>query len=194
MTCLLIFMDFGINYCEQGIQWVNAISSLSFLIAATALYYSRKKNIRSVLVVLIALTGIGSFVWHVKSTAVTFFLDSVPIALFLVTYTYFLVRNRRFGIAFTGLFAAILVSVSLLRPADAFFKGAQPYVVALVFMAMLLGNRNIRNKLMLPLISFAAALVFRQVDSVLCTFFPVGTHFMWHILVAIAVYYAVKKL
>jgi hypothetical protein len=39
---------------------------------------------------------------------------------------------------------------------------------------------------------FVAALSFRTIDSNICAAFPTGTHFMWHVLAAAAVYLAMR--
>ena len=173
----------GISYC--GIQWLNVVSSIAFLIAAGALC----KNKSKILVLLLALTGIGSFLWHLVG-GITFFFDAIPIALFLIGYAYLLLRKKQWALVL----AALLLIVSVLRPLDSLLFGAQPYVIALIFIGIHLIDKNIRKRLMLPFILLAGAIMFRQIDPFVCAFFPPGTHFIWHILVAAAAYYAVKNL
>jgi hypothetical protein len=41
---------------------------------------------------------------------------------------------------------------------------------------------------------FVIALTFRTLDDAICPMFPVGTHFLWHLLNAVAIYYAARAL
>ena len=48
--------------------------------------------------------------------------------------------------------------------------------------------------LLVALAVFSLALVFRTVDSMICPYFQIGTHFLWHILNGVLVYLSVRAL
>ncbi len=42
--------------------------------------------------------------------------------------------------------------------------------------------------------AFMMALGFRAIDNAVCAAFPVGTHFLWHLLTALSLYLAMRAL
>jgi hypothetical protein len=41
---------------------------------------------------------------------------------------------------------------------------------------------------------YLAALFFRTIDNEVCTVLPIGTHFLWHILIGLVTYLAMRPL
>jgi hypothetical protein len=110
-----------IDYCErQGHGFwsepVNALTNIAFLLAAAAAFalWRRRRETDHpalALIVVTALVGVGSFIFHTVATRGAMLFDVVPIAVFI--YGYFLLALRRFfclgafvSTAITLLFAA----------------------------------------------------------------------------------------
>lgn len=208
-------------YCERGdasfwAEPLNAVSNGAFLIAAAAALWRERREgpdpAARALAALVAIVGIGSFLFHTFAVRWSLFADVIPIALFI--YAYFLLAMRRFFGLGTG--AAIVVTllfagVSLgLEPAlDAATgrstaaltngsSGYAPAVLALVGVGAGLLRRQTcalgaaRRQAGLALIAvagvFTLSLAFRTADMAHCARLPLGTHFVWHILNATVLY------
>jgi hypothetical protein len=106
-------------------------------------------------------------------------------------YGYLLLALRRFlelaaAPAFTVLigFFAASIAVSNFVPAG-FLNGSSEYLMplaALVVVGALAPIDNVRRWIVLAAILFAVSLVFRTIDRAVCGHFPLGTHFIWHVL------------
>ncbi len=117
----MAWRDPVIDYCERRDHgfWsepVNALTNIAFLLAAAAafaLWRRRRETDHAALalIVVTALVGVGSFIFHTVATRGAMLFDVVPIAVFI--YGYFLLALRRFfglgalaSMAITLLFAA----------------------------------------------------------------------------------------
>ena len=198
------------TYCERigsgpfG-EPLNALSNLAFVIAAV--YAARRVRtlpdpgygIR-LLPWLLFLVASGSMLYHTYRSPLTYLLDVLPLAAFLVFSVSLFLRKIRVnaaravlaGAAFLGIQVALLILV----PND-FLNGSTPYLVAFVFFPPMLSLTSRRYHDLvwnLALIAglFTLALVFRTVDLSLCPWLPMGTHFLWHLTAAAAAYYVVR--
>lgn len=203
-------MDYGAPidlYCERvgAAFWAepfNALSNIGFLVAALLLY-SRARAGRGVprdvalLALLIALVGLGSFVFHTVATVWAGWLDVLFIELYIYVYlARFLACAARwrwlpvlaaligfalFERALTGLFAPgslngsyrYLPALIALAAMAAYAWRARPAAGALLAAATLL---------------LCVSLVLRTVDMALCDINSFGTHFLWHLLNAAMLY------
>jgi hypothetical protein len=198
-------------YCERvgpGLlaEPLNAVSNVSFLLAAWAAWVLAKRTgtlsagVR-VLIVIAASVGIGSILWHTYPTALTLILDIVPILIFLIWYIWLYARNvigmrSRFAVASAaafvlGTFFVILYSHVL--------HGALVYVPGLM-VALVLGVFHATERMVARFTLLAAAgvymaaLFFRTIDNEVCPVLPIGTHFLWHILIGLVTYLAMRCL
>ena len=197
----MAWRDPVIDYCErQGHGFwsepVNALTNIAFLLAAAAafaLWRRRRETDHPVLalIVVTALVGVGSFIFHTVATRGAMLFDVVPIAVFI--YGYFLLALRRFFC----LGAFVSTAITLLFAAGSYFVentfhglhgsvGYLPALGAMICFAALLWPRTRRRQtaagLALAALVFAASLSFRTMDGDVCAGFPLGTHFLWHIL------------
>ncbi|HZD91371.1 MAG TPA: ceramidase domain-containing protein [Pseudolabrys sp.] len=192
-------------YCERTdpsfwAEPANALTNAAFLIAALVAYAQWRRAGRRdrpvlALIALTGIIGIGSFIFHTEATQGAELFDTVPIAVFI--YAYLLFAMRRFlglgAAAATALliaFAGGTVAEGALVPAGA-INGSHAYLPALA--ATLLTGFLARARPAGPLIlaaggTLAVSLVFRSLDMAVCPAFPLGTHFLWHILNAIVLY------
>lgn len=193
-------------YCEKitSLGWfepLNALSNFAFLIGAYYLYRfvkaSQIKNRLSVFLIgLMTALGLGSLAWHSYRTSLTMLLDELPIYIFFIVVLYFLVRKLTRNLVVTIFILVLLAIVYYLIfsyvPGATMFYGSFKYVFILVTLAILsiLISRKYGEEysFLPPLAIFAASIFFRIIDIPLCNQFPFGTHFVWHIANATAMY------
>jgi hypothetical protein len=198
-------------YCERvgpGLlaEPLNAITNASFLLAAWAAWVLARRvgalspGVR-VLVALDVSVGVGSILWHTFATSWALILDSVPILLFIVWYIWLYTRNvldANPPIAATSVVAFLAATVLALRYSYV-LHGALVYMPGLLVVLMLgvvhaREQRVERFTLLVAAGVYAAALFFRTIDQEVCAALPVGTHFLWHSLIGLVTYLAMRCL
>ncbi len=193
------------HYCERlgpgfWAEPFNALTNLGFLMAAAAIFVRQRRAGRTdkqflVLALLTASVGIGSFLFHTLANRWSLIADIVPIAV--VIYSFFFValtRLLRLSATVAGLLTATLLVLSpvLETVAKPLLGGSATYAPGLiatfgVAVAVPLAGRGSMPRLLVAAGSiFSAALVFRILDAPLCGSWSVGTHFIWHLLNAVA--------
>ncbi len=213
-------------YCERtsAAFWaepVNAVSNAAFLVAAGAAYLLwRRAGGRDgpalALIIVVAVVGIGSFLFHTFANRWSLLADVLPIMAFI--YGYFVLAMRRFlglgvaaALAVTGAFLAFNASFEgiwerALGPGAPTLNGSVGYLppaAALVAVGARLAarapsatypglDRLAARSLFLAAAVFALSLTFRTVDHASCAVIPVGTHFLWHSLNAVVLYLLVQ--
>ena len=214
-------MDWGAKifaYCERGLDpgfWaepLNAVSNVAFLIAAgVALQHWRRTTARSggkaelALIALVAVIGVGSFMFHTLATRWAAIADTAPIGVFMLAYLGYALRTfadqswSRTGAALV-LFAASLWAVGQIRCGSGTCLngslGYAPALAALLLLGAWLGVR--RHPAAGALITgggvFLVSLTFRTLDRTVCPATaltgggPLGTHFIWHLANATLLY------
>jgi len=198
-------------YCERvgpGLlaEPLNAVSNISFLLAAWAAWVLAKRTgalsagVRA-LIAIAASVGIGSILWHTYPTMLTLILDSVPILIFISWYIWLYARNvigmrSQFAVASV---AAFLAGTFLVIPYSDVLHGAFVYVPGLI-VTLVLGvfhatERRVARFILLAAAGvYLAALFFRTIDNEVCPVLPIGTHFLWHILIGLVTYLAMRSL
>lgn len=190
-------------YCERlGAHFwaepVNAVTNLAFILAGiwglTAIRARGRDGFAEALGWLTVLIGLGSFAFHTDATRLTIWADIIPIAVFVLAYTVFtferylgLPLGRAVGAtvgfyALTGL--AVWLLPTALHQATNGSTGYLPPLLALFFTGALLikrGHKAGAVNITAGLI-FIASATFRILDPVVCASFPLGTHFLWHVL------------
>jgi hypothetical protein len=191
-------------YCERtgASFWsepANALTNAAFLIAALAAFSSwRRAGGRDgpalALIAVVVAVGIGSFIFHTMATRGALLFDVIPIAVFI--YAYLLLALRRFlhlplaiSVVIVVAYIAGAEALSRLAPPRA-FNGSIDYLPALfALIAVALSARGpARRGLGLAAAVFAVSLTLRTVDFAVCDAFPLGTHFVWHMLNAALLY------
>lgn len=192
-------------YCERldATFWsepVNAISNFAFLIAAAFSFAEwrragRRDWLTLVLVALVAVIGAGSFIFHTVATRGAALLDGIPIAIFIYAYL-FLAFRRMLGLSILISASALIVYVAVsyaiaMSIPRAMLNGSQSYLPA--FFAMLGVAAFVHEprpyRLLLGAAAvFAVSLTFRTIDIAACDAFPLGTHFLWHVLNGVVLY------
>ena len=192
-------------YCETAASyWLNIISNVAHIAAAYFAYrYLITNKIKTkllfILTLLVFLIGIGSTLWHAFPMPLTDFADSFPIGLFAFLTTYVLFQKVvPHKVLVFGMLLFVTVFILLLEPLH-LLQGSFPYIVILTVLAGILIKikqkyQKIPSLWISVLVLFGIAILFRTIDFVTCDFFGIGTHFIWHILVAITCYLGIRFL
>jgi hypothetical protein len=192
-------------YCERAdasfwAEPVNALSNVAFLVAAAVAFRLWRRGDRDdwpalALIGVVAAVGIGSFVFHTVATRAAILADVIPIAIFI--YGYLLLALVRF--LHVKAVAAGAIVVAFAAGAQALAASAPPRLLngsvgylpalaALIAVALATGARSMRHSLGLAAAVFAVSLAFRTADTAICPEFPLGSHFVWHVLNAVVLY------
>jgi hypothetical protein len=191
-------------YCERTdvsfwAEPANALTNAGFLIAAAVAFLLwRRAGGRDwpalALIVVVVAVGLGSFTFHTVATRGAMLADVIPIAIFI--YGYLLLALRRFLHLSAGVAIAIVVgyaagaqALSWLAPPRA-LNGSIDYLPALVAMVAMarVTHGRARRDLELAVMIVTVSLALRTIDLAACEIFPVGTHFLWHLLNAVVLY------
>jgi hypothetical protein len=197
-------------YCERvgpGLlaEPLNAVSNASFLLATWAAWVLAKRTgalsagVRP-LIAIAALVGIGSFLWHTYATSLTLILDIIPILIFIIWFIWVYTRTV---IGMRSLFAVASAAAFLLATYVAIqysevLHGALVYspglIVVLVFGVFQATQRMVARFTLLAAAGvYVAALFFRTIDNEVCPVLPIGTHFLWHLLIGLVTYLAMRS-
>lgn len=192
-------------YCERlgpsfWAEPVNAISNIAFIIAAVAAFaqWRRQTSGDSAVLALIGVTfiiGLGSFAFHTLATQGAMLFDVVPIGFFI--YGYFLLALRRMlglswpiSVGLLASFALLSTGIAEIVP-RAVLNGSTGYfpaLAALLVIGGLLREEPQGRAMLTAAVVFIVSIIFRIIDPVVCPAFPLGTHFLWHVLNAIVLY------
>jgi hypothetical protein len=192
-------------YCERVTPsfWaepLNAVSNIAFLIAAYAAYALWRREGKGdpailALIVVVAVVGLGSFAFHTLATQGAMLFDVTPIGFFI--YGYFLLAVRRFLLlswpaALSSMVGFIALSVALASyvPREVLngSSGYFPALAALIGFGWILRRHNVGSAMLFAAGLFVVSLFFRIIDLNVCARFPIGTHFLWHVLNAAVLY------
>lgn len=192
------------TYCERlgpGLwaEPVNAATNAAFILAAIValgLAY-RSGRLDAPVACLVALTcavGTGSFLFHTHATVWAALADTTPIMLFILGY-FAIAMNRFAGFGWGAslllmltFLAGMLALSALLRVTLAPLVGGStsyaPALLAMLGVGLWLARRGHPAGRWLVAAGgvFAVSLTFRALDGPLCAVWPLGTHFLWHLL------------
>jgi len=201
-------LDFYCERCGPGLlaEPLNACSNCSFLIAAWAAWVlARRAGALSAgvwcLISLSVTIGVGSALFHTFATNWAQWLDVIPILLFQLCFLWLYLR-RVLGIG-TPLTAASLAVFFAAAHVSSLFpgvlNGSLMYAPALLVLTGLGVNHFWRRHperfvLLSAACVFALSLFFRSIDEAVCPRFPVGTHFLWHLLNGVLLYLSMQSL
>ncbi len=183
-------------YCERTdpSYWaepVNALTNAAFVIAAAVMWRRGARGIAGSLCGILALIGMGSFLFHTHATPWASAADTTPIAVFILVYIY--AANRHFwGLSsvLSALGAAgFIPSAAALTPLFALVPFLEissvywtvPLLIAAYGVALRGRLPTVAQGLGIGAALLVASLIFRSLDGLLCGAVPVGTHFLWHL-------------
>lgn len=199
------------EYCERSgpglfAEPLNASTNAAFFVAAFCAWLTaRRCNGLStglwVLTGLVITVGAGSTLWHTFATPWAEWFDRIPILLFQLLFLWLYFRQVMhlrcyLTAAFLTGFVLIGSIMTLLPP---ILNGSLIYAPAFALL-LVLGVYHYRKRRREPYIILTAAgvflfaIIFRTIDLIVCSSFPAGTHFLWHILNGLTVYLTVRSL
>jgi len=201
------------HYCERitpdlDAELVNALSNAAFLIGAWLAWRVQARQpaaaaaplIRT-LIVAMAVVGLGSFLFHMIGTRWAEWGDVIPILIFMLLYLWFLLTYLFHwpapwkAVALVVFFVATFMLEAAV-PGDVLWGGALFIPTILVFIAIgaMLKRRGhpAANAMLGAIAIFFLAFTARSSDMPVCEAFPLGTHFLWHLLNATLLYLLVR--
>ncbi len=186
------------GYCERlapgyWAEPANAVTNAAFLIAA-AIVWRRTAGVplARAMAVTLAVIGLGSYLFHTHANRLTGVMDVAPIAGFILIYVFAASRDMlgmggwRAGFATLGFlpYAALTVPLWGMVPGLGSSAGYMPVPVLILAYAWLLRHKAAQTAQGLAAGAglLLLSLLFRTLDGPLCGVWPLGTHFLWHIL------------
>ncbi|KZY48037.1 hypothetical protein A3731_07205 [Roseovarius sp. HI0049] len=191
------------GYCERlgPAYWaepVNAVTNAAFLIAAAVMAWRLRGAhlpLANAMVVLLAVIGVGSYLFHTHAERWAAMADTTAILAFILVYLYASSRDylglpKLWALGAVGLFfpfAALLVPVFAQVPVLSASAGYLPVVVLIAGFAAYLARRlpDTARGLAIGAGLLFLSITLRSLDMPLCDSWPVGTHFAWHLLNAL---------
>ena len=198
-------------YCERldpdlWAEPINAFTNLAFLVAAfvswrLAVQHKSLSIEGWILIGLMAIIGIGSGLFHTFATTWSRYLDVIPILLYQITFLWFYGRRvvKLQAGYLAGAVVVYLIAAHLGRQFPHILNGSLIYAPAFL-LTLVLGVYHYRhakkehNILLLAIAVFTLSLFFRSIDQIVCTYFPIGTHFLWHLFNGLLVYLTFRGL
>lgn len=194
-------------YCERtGPEYwsepVNAITNFAFIISALFLARLirqqpgdvRRDAVPWIFCGLIFVIGVGSWLFHTHATRWALLSDVIPIAIFILLYTWYALRRFAGASAMIcGIGVLLVLGIARVVPELTGFRGG-PYVAALTAMLIIgaylhFARSHVAGKaLLLAAAVFFVSLTLRTIDLPLCGQFALGTHFAWHVLNAVVLF------
>ncbi len=200
-------------YCERTTAaWdaepLNAISNIAFFLAAWAAWrlQARRANFAfdgaiRLLCLIIAVVGAGSATFHIVATRWAEWADVIPILIFMIVYCWVvLTAFFRWHFLLKALACALLFGATFYLERDEFEKylwGGAMYLPTLAFLVVVgagiwrrdaSAGKAFVSAAALFVLSFAA----RTADMPMCSSFPLGTHYFWHICNAAVLFLLVR--
>ncbi len=193
-------------YCERtdaGL-WSEPVNVLTNLLILGAGFFglaqvrARKTGVYAeVLCWWVVVIGLGSLLFHTTAVELTKWADIIPIATFTLAMAIFCLRRfsglswPRTSVYFVSYFAVISV-ITWLIPSwlSVATNGTTAYLPALAgyafFGVVALIHRSPAGWYLIACaVILFAGFVFRAIDQEVCAAFPLGTHFMWHVLIGL---------
>ncbi len=181
---------------------LNALSNASFVIAAAfaldlAICKRALKPSTLALISLAGVIGCGSFLFHTLPSYPTMWLDIIPITLFQILFLWMISQKLLScsGWVSSGIVIVVVGSSFVLRPIHQPLNGSLFYIPSLLAMlafSVLWAKRSTAEPYLLggTAAFFALAITARSIDWDVP--WPIGTHFLWHLLNGIVVYTALR--
>lgn len=189
------------SYCERtdASYWsepVNALTNASFVIAAILCWRMLRGSDDAgarLLTSVLFLIGLGSYLFHTHARVWAALADVIPILAFILIYVW-IATVRFFALpVWVGALAALAyvpyaaATSAVIEAAVGPLNGSVSYLPTLILIlvyGLLLLRRDPETSrgLLIGAGILGASLFFRSIDQAACDGFPLGTHFLWHVL------------
>lgn len=184
------------GYCERldpsfWAEPVNAVTNLAFLVAAV-LMWRRSFGLGRTLAAVLFCIGVGSFLFHTVAQPWAGLADTLPILIFVLLYIF--AANRDFwrlglwpAVGLTLLFFPFAAATTPLFAMIPGIGGSAMYMPVPLLIALYAAPLARRAPQTARGLAIGAAILLisltaRILDEPLCALWPLGTHFLWHLL------------
>ncbi len=191
------------HFCERvdlsyGAEPLNSLTSGMFLVAAYVMWRRTRGHglpLADTLICILALIGVGSFLFHTSATRWAMALDVASVWLFLFVYLF--AANRDFlgwhgAGAFVGTVAFIPFASALMPLLDAipFLRISSLYWTVPLLIGMyapFAGRKDPRTArgLLWGAGLLCLSITLLSLDEIVCPVLPFGTHVWWHLLTGV---------
>lgn len=190
------------GYCERlgpGLwaEPLNAVTNLGFLIAAGVMWPRVRGNaVARALCGILFLIGIGSALFHTFAQRWAALTDVAPIAAFILVYLW-AVNAKVIGMSRLAAGAATALFLPFAAAATPVLAwgvpglggsaayGAVALLIALYALALARPAPRFARDLGIGAALLSLSIAARAADMPLCSGWPPGTHFLWHLLNAL---------
>src|SRR5262245_20952647 len=197
------------NYCERTDPslWsepVNAFTNGAFLVAAWFAWRLAARHpspahrrLIQALIIVMALVGPGSFLFHTVATRWAEWGDVIPILIFMLLYLWLILTcffrwPGWLKLLALAVFFAITFYLEAAVPGTVLWGGALYLPTVLVLVAIAIALFRMRSAAAAPMVGATAVFLLsfasRTLDASICPSFPLGTHFLWHLLNALLLF------
>ena len=199
-------MNNNFYYCERTNfdvfgEPLNFITNFSFILVSVILFLDKSVE-NKLFSIIIFFIGIGSLLFHSFVNKFTAFLDVLFIAMFIFYYLLSLYDKLNITKVLTFILPVIFLIICYLFGnlfyksfigTSAFYLPIVIHLLILYFYLFIHKNifKNYKFLLRITLI-FALSIFLRSIDLHVCNILYTGTHFLWHMLNAIFLFYLVK--
>lgn len=189
------------GYCERvspafWAEPVNAVTNAAFVLVAVWMWRrSAGVPMARGLSGVMAVIGVGSFLFHTYATAWAAMADVLPILIFVLVYIFAFVRDclgARAWIATAHVvgFLPFAAASSWAFGRIEALGGTSGYVavpLAIAGYAWVVRKQapDTARRMAIGVGILAISMIFRTLDLPLCGGWPLGTHFLWHLLNAV---------
>ena len=199
-------------YCERisTLFWaepINALTNVFFvLVGLYTLVQLKRRKIKDRWIFFMGintiLIGIGSFLFHTYANFISMWADVLPIIILICSsFAYALKKVYRYNNLVTcfGAFAFLGIGFFLQFAVPPLFNGSIVYTHAFVGL-IVIGlttqriSQDISRGFTYAALIFTLSLFFRTVDPRVCDSFPLGTHFLWHTLNGLVIFFVQRGL
>ena len=192
----------NLYYCERTTleafgEPINTLSNIAFILCGLMLIFIKKMKLNPLPYAVIFI-GISSFLFHYIPTKLFSILDIFSIILFVIIYNILLTRNiLKYSMSYSILSSFLLLLITYfigillfktIVGSSSFYLGLLLYMLLILFLIRKIENLKY---FLLAIILFALSIFFRSIDTFLCNYIFFGTHFIWHIINSLVLYYLI---
>ena len=192
-------------YCERASldffgEPFNSITNIFFMITAFLVLRLYRDYISFF---SIAFIGLSSFAFHTYQNSFTGLLDILAIIIFMLIYTTNIYKKLiGFNFFYSSFIAlsfviscylfGILLRNSVIGTSSFYFPIIFHLLFLIIYFRYINLDFNYLKYLVLSITIFSTSIILRVIDQSVCNIFPLGTHFLWHMLNAIFLFFLIK--
>lgn len=208
---LQIYSEAISTHCEKPLgiisEPINTISNIAFFVSVYFIFkLIRKNKIKNEtlkrLPFLVILIGLGSTIYHGYNNPYALIADILPIYFFIL-YSIFLLAGeltKNKILRFTAPLSLVILQSIVFTSFPAFILDIPTsHIVNLLFILIVFGwsYKTLKGNsfpILLVIASYGLGILFRGFDLPICPLNNFGTHFLWHIFMALTAYLTVRAL